>query len=276
MGRKLKTDYTEETPINISNVNPNQVNRLNSYCNLLDIDRKDFILDLVEKELQGLVLDNTEIKLAKPFYFNMKELKENGVVKATKDDPIYNREEVYFIERLPNNLDTFNKEARTFCYKDKPSLHRGITVITSLDYKNAKKFEDILKDTIYIYNYNSQEDTLEISLNNVTESLEKSLDMCLTLEHEELKARLLKENEEIYNLFKVLFYDKNGALKDSKAINDNDYRNFLDKTEYSQKKYFTSLKWIKEFKKVTVEGYKEAGVLENPKVKEYLDTLKEF
>ena len=276
MGRKLKTDYKEETPINISNVNPNLVNRVNSYCNLLDIDRKDFILDLIEKELQGLVLDNTEIKLAKPLYFNMNELKENGVVKATKDDPIYNREEVYFIEKLPNNLDTFNKEARTFCYKDKPSLHRGITVITSLDYKNAKKVEDILKDTIYIYSYDSQEDTLEISLNNVTESLEKSLDMCLTLEHEELKARLLKENEEIYNLFKVLFYDKNGALKDSKAINDNDYRNFLDKTEYSQKKYFTSLKWIKEFKKVTVEGYKEAGVLENPKVKEYLDTLKDF
>ena len=45
--------------------------KINSYIYLMNKDkpnnerklnRSDFILDLVEKELQGLVLDNTEIK----------------------------------------------------------------------------------------------------------------------------------------------------------------------------------------------------------------------
>lgn len=272
MGRKLKTDYKEPAPVNIPNVESDIVNRINSYCNLLDIDRKDFILDLIEDKLKDLVLDNTEIKLDKTFYFNMDALKENGTVKATKINPIHERELIYMVKTVPNNIDTFKKEFRTFCSsEDNPSLHLGVNIITELD-KDAKTLEEGLKDTVYIFSYDSQEDALEISLVKPSDNdIGKVLDMYLTTEQEGLKQRLLKENEERHALFNASVYNEDGTSKEE--IDKDTLKEFLTLMD-SQNSYFTSFKGMKDFKRAFVEMYSKD--IENPIIKDFLEKFKEF
>ena len=53
------------------------------YLNDNKPNRQNYIIDLIEKDLKGLVLDNTFIELDKPLYFNKRTLKETGVVKTT-------------------------------------------------------------------------------------------------------------------------------------------------------------------------------------------------
>lgn len=266
MGRKLRTDYTEETPVNIPNVEPSLVNRLNTYCNKLDIERKDFILSLIEDKLEGLVLDNTEIKLDTPFYFNMKDLLENGTVKATKINPIHEREEIQIVKSVPNNLDTFSSEFKTYCSENISSLHLGLIIYTELNKEIVNSLEEGLTDTIYIFSYDSQEETLEISIG-------KDINMYFTTEQEELKQSILKENEKLHHLFNCVFYDKDGNKREE--INEHYIKVLSDKIT-EQRNYFTSFKDMKDFKKKFIEMYSEDGLKDNPVIKGFLDKLKEF
>jgi len=249
--------------------------KINSYIYLMNKDkpnnerklnRSDFILDLVEKELQGLVLDNTEIKLEEPFYFNMKELLENGTVKAAKKNPIHEREEIQIVKSVPNNLDTFNREYRTFCSENISSLHIGINIITELNSEDATTLEDGLKDTIYIFSYDSQEDTLEITIGN-------DINMYFTTEQEDLKEDILKPNEKIHLLYNCAIYDKDGNKREE--LNKHYLKVMLDNIQ-GQRSYFTSFKDMKEFKKNFIEMYSEDGLKDNPVIKGFLDKLKEF
>lgn len=267
MGRKLKTDYTEETPVNIPNVNPNLVNRLNTYCNELEIERKDFILNLIEDKLDGLVLDNTEIKLPNPFYFNLKELQKNGTVKASIKNPVHEREEIQIVKTVPNNLDTFNSEYKTFCSENIPSLHLGLTMVTELNSEDHTTLEDGLKDTIYIYSYDSQENTLEITIGN-------DINMYFKREQEELKQAILEKNKTIHLLYKCSIYDKDGNQREE--INNRYLKVMLEKI-HEQRTYFTSFKNMKEFKENFIDSFSDKdGVIDNPVVKHLLDQLKEF
>jgi hypothetical protein len=265
----------DKTQVNIYPSNE-LLTKINNYIFLMNEDkpsnerklnRSDFILDLVEKELQGLVLDNTEIKLEEPFYFNLKELLENGTVKASKTNPIHEREEIQIVKSVPNNLDTFNREYRTFCSENKASLHIGLTVITELNSEDATKLEDGLKDTIYIYSYDSQEDTLEITIGN-------DINMYFKVEQEDLKEQILEKNKTIHLLYKCCFYDMDGNKREE--INEHYLRVMLGKIK-EQRTYFTSFKNMKEFKESFIDSFSDKdGVINNPVVKHLLDQLKEF
>ena len=265
----------DKTQVNIYPSNE-LLTKINNYIFLMNEDkpnnerklnRSDFILDLVEKELQGLVLDNTEIKLEEPFYFNLKELVENGTVKASKTNPIHEREEIQIVKSVPNNLDTFNREFRTFCYENKASLHIGLTVITELNSEDATTLEDGLKDTIYIYSYDSQEETLEITIGN-------DINMYFKIEQEDLKEQILEKNNTIHLLYNRSIYDTDGNKREE--INEHYLRVMLGKIQ-EQRTYFTSFKDMREFKKNFIDMYSdENGIIDNPVVKGFLDKLQEF
>ena len=182
--KKLKTDFTEESQISISSVDPELHNQINRYINLVNSNKeidankhkfnvRDYILNLIEKDLNELVLDNTFIELDRPLYFNKRILKETGVVKTTNVLYGNDLEETIVIEKTPNNLDIYNSECRSYCQEDMSSIHAGIYIIPNLNggedyflnllYDSDKEIITIrLFQDIDVYFNNEDKEQLEI------------------------------------------------------------------------------------------------------------------
>ena len=137
------------------------VNKVSSYCTLIDMDRTKYISSLIEKDLENKVIDNDFIQLENYFYFNWEELLEKKTVKATNIEPVCNLEEHYVVKKIPNNLDKFNTQYNSFCYGNNPNIHRGFYF-----YPKPKKSDKGLEILVYImaFDYDVRNDFLEISL----------------------------------------------------------------------------------------------------------------
>ena len=169
--KELKTDFTEKSPINISKVEPGLHNKINSYVNLMNENKttddnnkykvRDYILELVENDLKGLVLHNRFIELENPIYFNLTELNENRVVTSTKNIYDIDLNEAIVVEKIPNNFDTFNASERTYCQGDDTSKHAGIYILPNLDGG---------EDHVLIFNYDSDTQTSTIRLGDNIEN----------------------------------------------------------------------------------------------------------
>ena len=184
--KELKTDFTEKSPINISKVNPGLHNKINRYINLVNRNKaiddnkkfnvRDYILNLIEKDLNGLVLDNTFIKLDKQYMFNRNELKENKKAIATTK-PFSELDEAIIIIEIPNNLDSFDKKERSYCYNGDKSVHAGYY---------------IFNDIHYYFIYDSKEETIEVKIVDPN-------NMKLYVHDDKLKEKLLNDNSFIMN-----------------------------------------------------------------------------
>lgn len=155
--------------------------QLDNYLDLINknrtsnkISRLNFFSNAIKLELEGKVLTNDYITLDNPFYFDMEELKEKGVVKAKSKSSIYNAENYYRVFKVPNNLDVFNPEFRTYC-SDVPSVHKGIYIHFQVKFKDVERiiFNDVkdnltvitdIIETYFIFEYDSSANTLEIGL----------------------------------------------------------------------------------------------------------------
>ena len=130
-----------------------------------DITATSILNELLEDYLKDKIILNEYIPLKKPFYFNLKELKDKKQVKAfiTKP-PIVN--DIFFINQIPNNLDTFNKEFKHYCFEDNKYLHRGLKFILNPEYQanNGKWSFTGLNKEVYVYDYNLKENKLNMSL----------------------------------------------------------------------------------------------------------------
>lgn len=116
-----------------STFEPDLVNKLNKYCSLTETNRTKFISDLIESELKGKILTNDFIELEKPFYFNLKELLEKGTVEATTEKPSSDLYNQIIIKKVPNNLDSFEEDLKTFCFDNNSKLHKGIITFNYKD-----------------------------------------------------------------------------------------------------------------------------------------------
>ena len=152
-----------------STFRPELINKLSSYCSLIGIDRTKYISEVLNKELEGLILTKDFITLEKPFYFNWPELEEKGIVTATTEEPIQDLDKCYLVKKVPNNFDSFNKEFRTYCFKDNVQLHRGIYFYPKpVFYRSSYDFKELLVYPLY-FNYNAAANSLEISLIKINE-----------------------------------------------------------------------------------------------------------
>ena len=152
-----------------STFKPELINSLSSYCSLIGIDRTKYISEVLSKELEGLILTNDFITLEEPFYFNWQEMEEKGIVKATTEEPIQDLDKCYLVKKVPNNFDSFNNEAKTYCFKSNKDLHRGIYFYPKpVFYKSSFDFRELLVYPLY-FNYNIEANTLDISLIKINE-----------------------------------------------------------------------------------------------------------
>ena len=177
--KPLKTDFKKESTVNISNVEPALINKINSFINLINEDnstgekfnRRDYILNLIENDLQGLTLDNTFIELDKKYYFNKSELEENKKAVATTKPPV-DIDEAIVITEVPNNCDKFSHELRTYCYNGQSSVHAGYY---------------IFNDTHYYFLYDSGEEIIELKIVDPT-------NMKYYVDDDELTEKLIADN----------------------------------------------------------------------------------
>lgn len=137
------------------------VNKVSSYCTLIDMDRTKYISSLIEKDLENKVIHNDFMELEEYFYFNWQELLNKKTVKATNIEPLHDLEEYYIVKKISNNLDKFSVEHKSFCYGNNPYIHRGFYFLPKV-----KKAEDglLLETYILAFDYDVRNDFLEISL----------------------------------------------------------------------------------------------------------------
>lgn len=91
---------------------------------------------------------------------------DKKIVKASSEVPISNLETCFVVDKVPNNLDNWNAEEKTYC-SGNSSIHKGIYIYYNIlfDSEGYFKIADIFEKTL-ILKYNSSENELEISLVN--------------------------------------------------------------------------------------------------------------
>ena len=127
----------EEKKIQLGELEATLVNKLDAYSDLTKANpnvtsetRIGIVRRLIKEFLEGKVLTKDFIELEKGnyYYFNKKELLEKGTVKAVPEEPNSAFENYYTIKKVPNNLDSFNADAKTYSYGNKSNIHKGIFI----------------------------------------------------------------------------------------------------------------------------------------------------
>ena len=194
------------------------------------LSRLGFIRNAIKKELEGKILDNDFIDLPKPYYFNIKELKEEGIVKATSVKPIKELEKTFIFFNVPNNLDLWNEEFNSYCFEDNFNLHRGYYV------KHEIK-EDL------VFSYDSDTEEVEIAISN-------DRDIYFTSKQSEEKDKLITEKEIYIPEFEAyVTVDYDGLVMYS-------YHNYKYFVLEKEDRYKEDEEFIKKIEKQEEEFYK--------------------
>lgn len=160
---------------NVGRLEVELLERIDKYSTLTGTTRIKLIKTVMSDFLKDKVLDNDFIELPKPYYFNINELRKNEIVKATSVKPIKDLEKCYILFNVPNNLDLWNEEHKSYCFEDNKNLHRGY-------YISGELYLDL------VFSYNSKTEELEIAIAN-------DLDIYFTSEQEKEKHKLFTEKE---------------------------------------------------------------------------------
>ena len=150
----------------IGRIERSLVDRSKQYKELTGTSTVELVETLLTDFFKDKVLTNDFINLEKPFYFDFKELTSKKIVKASSEVPISNLETCFVVNKVPNNLDNWNAEEKTYC-SGNPSIHKGIYIYYNIlfDSEDYFKIADIFEKTL-ILKYDSSENKLEISLVN--------------------------------------------------------------------------------------------------------------
>lgn len=153
--------------------NPSYWKKIEFIVNETGLSRPKVMNEILGSYFEDKVLTNDFIELENPFYFNMKELNEKGIVKAITKPSIHDLPKYFVVYKIPNNLDVFDKDSKTF-YSGSTSEHKGIYVHYTMKLGTAKLEHEKFTETIntveeitekhLIFSYDSSANSLEISL----------------------------------------------------------------------------------------------------------------
>ncbi len=226
---------TTSDKVQIGRIERSLVEQTKQYKELTGTSRVELVESLLADFFKDKVLDNDFIDLPKPYYFNMMELKEEGIVKATTIKPIKDLEKTFVLFNVPNNLDSFNAEANSYCYEDNIQLHRGYYV--------ASEFSEFNVKLELVFSYNTSSEELEIAISN-------DRDLYFSLEQKEEKEKLVTE-EEIYlpDLDSTIILDYAGL----NLVKYSEYKYLVVEQE---ERYKEDLEFIEKLEKQEEEVYK--------------------
>ena len=162
------------------------------------VSRLQFFSHAIKQELEGRVLTNDYITLEEPVYINTTELLKRRTVYATSEKPSYDLLNQMVLFKIPNNLDSWNSNYRTFCSNEK-NLHEGIkpqiALIGSDNDNTIKYFYHVFKLSVF---YNTYENGRTEKINSIEVSIvtPEELELFLNQYEEEIAESLLKEFKE--------------------------------------------------------------------------------
>jgi len=168
---------------------------LEKYSKLIGKPKTKILVDIIEDFFKDSLLTNDFLELEEPFYFlHNSYFYEDGIIKATLENPTgtvmegvkIEPSEVYVVNKVPNNLDTFEPEIKKFCYNKNPDRHKGIYVFHLFEALSDNPEEALVSHATYLFDYNEAEKTLTIE--------------DLTFSEEELTYRIdLATHKEVYD-----------------------------------------------------------------------------
>lgn len=213
----------------ISRIDKNLVDKAMQYKELTGTSVVALVEGLLTDFFKDKLLTNDYIELPKPYYFNMKELKAEGIVKASAVKPIKELENTYILFNIPNNLDLWNSSFNSYCFEDVPNLHRGYYVL--VDFK-----------TDLVFSYDSETEELEIAISN-------DRNIYFTSEQKEKKDSLITEKEiyfpeidsyvtvdyEGLNLYK---YSEYKYLELEKEDRFREHEKFIEEVERQEEEFY--------------------------------------
>lgn len=256
----------EDTEAIYIKVNPKLKRDLTTYTKLIKSSNSNLIRELIKKELQGKILTNEYITLAKPLYFNWSDFTYAGKITATKIKPSIYLTTMFKVLKIPNNLDTYNKEFKTYCYDDNINLHRGMFIYRDI-YKQGKEIK--AKSNYLFFEYDTSTNNLGIHLLNLEDMPKNRVwlnkeNIKFNMELKKLNGytglfNLKKELNKVICLFNDCLFFKDDKFKDNdKIIFDNlhDYpitSSYERLTEDTKK----ALKENEKFKSAVIELEKE-------------------
>ena len=156
-----------EVPTSLGKLEPDLVNKLSSYSTLIEEDRLKLVAELIEKELEEKVLTNEFIYPEEIYYFNFTDLLENKEAIASKEKPKTDLDNVFIVKKIPNNLDVFDKDKRTFCYNGIAEKHLGIYSYNKIDLMEDKVNETNFSRYFILFEYDSKTEELVLKLTNI-------------------------------------------------------------------------------------------------------------
>lgn len=172
----------------------------------------DLVKNLIVNELEGKLLTNDFLPLNKKYYFN-KFIRLNSKQRVKTSLPFINDiDTTNIIKKVPNNLDTFNKNYGKFCFGDNPNFHKGVYYCPETNFPteylevqfetqngyNLKLEEDIF-NRFYIFEYD--EKTEEMSITRTSLEYLKLFHDEFDISYE-IKTKLISEYKEIRKEFK--------------------------------------------------------------------------
>ena len=193
--------------IPIGKIEKSLVDKTKRYKELTGIGTVNLIEDLLTKFFNDSLLTNTFLELEEPFYFiNNSYFYEDGVIKASLENPIgaviegvkIKPYDVYLVNKVPNNLDTFEPEFNKFCYNKNPDRHKGIYVFHLFEALADNPEEALVSHATYLFDYNEAEGTLIIE--DLTFSEKEDLSYKIDLgTHKEVYDSVIDEIENYNN-----------------------------------------------------------------------------
>lgn len=235
-------------------VEPELNERITNYSNLIGMAKTDLIEELFNKEVEGKVLDNSFICPEEIYYFNFIELLRNNTVKASTKRPKGNLTAVVIVKKIPNNLDSFNKEYRTYCYNN-PEEHLGVYTYNNIDV-NPKAVDTQLFQHYILFDYN--EATKELILNLV-----KFEDISLLTDVPEIE-QVISDLANINILYHDFFENNVKKLPEEATINE--LYELEDNTTNFLSLWIDSILVIESL--VGAKGFSRAILEDNPEVYE--------
>lgn len=241
---KNTTDYLQ------FGIDPELKEKVNKYCEIKGNSKNDLFYNLLTEFFNNKIVSNDFIKLAKPYYFNIQDLLNNKCVIATTDKPTNKFNDYIKVVNIPNNLDSYNKKYKTYCY-EQPETHKGILINCFINKDYNELFINYLgfeyKQNNY-YNdpfFKASENTLKINLLNENELLnfldiskDKEILKELNTKEKEIKEAISKDN----NTFECL-KEKEKEIKKAITKDKETRNNFI---ENNFKVALFKSHWIKE------------------------------
>ena len=196
----------------LGKVEPELNKRITEYSKLIGISKTDLLEELFNKEVEDKVLDNSFIYPEEIYYFNFVDLLRFNTDKASTNRPKGNLTTVAIVKKIPNNLDSWNKELRTYCYNDNAKEHLGIYPYNRIEINPIKAVDTQLFQHYILFDYN--EATKELTLTKV-----KVEDISLLTDVPEA-MKVISGLAEINNIYIDFFENNVNKLPEEATIYD--------------------------------------------------------